>query len=147
MGGTIYPATFTAKGGGHKTDPNTGKPTIWTVNQTPIQGTLTVTGTQQMPTFQNSPISIPITSVPTGFDTVETPYPLASFPLTPNTTHHRKHSATAWHVGHQLRRYAAEARHRKLPGRLHLDPCLSVEARWPLHTKDRLRHLPIPTLS
>jgi hypothetical protein len=70
MGGTIYPATLTAKGGGHKID--SGSPTgfdNWTVDDTPTQGTVKVIGTQQMPTFQNSQTTIHITSIPTGHDT------------------------------------------------------------------------------
>jgi hypothetical protein len=79
MGGTIYPATLTAKGGGSKTGIS------WMVNETPTQGTLTVSGTQQVLSFQTSQTQIPITSVPTGYSSVETAYPVTSFPLTPNT--------------------------------------------------------------
>jgi hypothetical protein len=86
MGGTVYPATFTAGGGGHKNDNSSQNGISWTVNDT-SQGSLKVSGTQQMPTFQTSQITIThgITSSPTGHEADETAYQLQPFTLSPNT--------------------------------------------------------------
>jgi hypothetical protein len=86
MGGTVYPATFTAGGGGHKNDNSSQNGISWTVNDT-SQGSLKVSGTQQMPTFQTSQITIThgITSSPTGYEADETAYQLQPFTLSPNT--------------------------------------------------------------
>jgi hypothetical protein len=85
VGGTpsqqmVYPATFTAKGGGSKTGIS------WKVNLT-SQDTLNVSGTQQSPTFQTSQIRITkgITSTPAGYEADAIAYQIPPFQLSPNT--------------------------------------------------------------
>ena len=80
-GSTVYPATYSANGSGSKTG------ITWPPFNLTYQGTLTVSGTQQSPTFQTLQISKSqvIPSVPQGNEANEVAYQLQPFHLSPNT--------------------------------------------------------------